>query len=340
LKQVTTGSEVTIRPWRQEDRGEVLRLLTASLGGGPSGSRQPDFFEWKHRANPFGRSLLLVAEADHRIVGLRAFLRWTFRLEGRSIHAVRAVDTATHPDFQGQGIFSKLTMTALDALGEEAELVFNTPNEKSLPGYLKMGWIRVGTIRVLLRVRRPLRVLGRGWGRVPVAPVSRDLIGGVPAAEFLGNDDALTRLLEAEDAPRGRLRTARTLEYLRWRYVAPSLDYRAVVRERAGQVLGAAIFRVRVRGSLSECTIADLLVPAGDVRTARGLLSDAARAYPVDHAACSFPLGSTARRGARACGFLPAPGGITLAARALRSEPFEVGRSQAWFLSLGDLEVF
>jgi GNAT superfamily N-acetyltransferase len=253
LKQVTTGSEVTIRPWRQEDRGEVLRLLTASLGGGPSGSRQPDFFEWKHRANPFGRSLLLVAEADHRIVGLRAFLRWTFRLEGRSIHAVRAVDTATHPDFQGQGIFSKLTMTALDALGEEAELVFNTPNEKSLPGYLKMGWSRVGTIRVLLRVRRPLRVLGRGWGRVPVAPVSRDLIGGVPAAEFLGNDDALTRLLEAEDAPRGRLRTARTLEYLRWRYVAPSLDYRAVVRERARARVSLGVHHRGSPGSRRGC---------------------------------------------------------------------------------------
>ncbi len=61
-----------------------------------------------------------------------------------AVRAVRAVDTATHPDHQGRGIFSTLTPTRSRRCGSRADLVFNTPNEKSLPGYLKMGWQIVG----------------------------------------------------------------------------------------------------------------------------------------------------------------------------------------------------
>ena len=93
-----------------------------------------------HPVDPFGRSFMLVAETDGRIVGLRAFMRWEFVAGDRRFRAVRAVDTATHPDHQGKGIFSRLTLEALDSLRDQADFIFNTPNEKSLPGYLKMGW--------------------------------------------------------------------------------------------------------------------------------------------------------------------------------------------------------
>ena len=85
---------------------------------------------------------MLVAEADGRIVGLRAFMRWEFAAGDRRFRAVRAVDTATHPDYQGQGIFSRLTLEALDALRDQADFVFNTPNEKSLPGLPEDGMAR------------------------------------------------------------------------------------------------------------------------------------------------------------------------------------------------------
>ena len=38
-----------------------------------------------------------------QLVALRAFMRWTWRSGGRDVTAVRAVDTATHPDWRGQG---------------------------------------------------------------------------------------------------------------------------------------------------------------------------------------------------------------------------------------------
>ena len=56
-------------------------------------------------------------------------------------------------------MFSRLTRAALDALDGQVDLVFNTPNGKSGPGYLKLGWREVGRVPVAVRVRRPLRLL-------------------------------------------------------------------------------------------------------------------------------------------------------------------------------------
>lgn len=340
------GEAVTTRAYRNADEAEVLDLLSMSLGPGPAGRRSPEFFRWKHLENPFGQSLLLLAESAGRIVGLRAFMRWRFRVDGRSVRAVRAVDTATHPDHRGAGIFSRLTEGALRELRGEAELVFNTPNDKSLPGYLKMGWRPVGRIPVAIRIRRPLPVL-RGARRLRSSTGSPSTIRPAPgvdgetAAEALA-DPELSALLEEAAAPIARFATPRDAAFLDWRYgAAPLLDYRGMREHIEGKLAGIALFRVRQRGSLWESTVADLIVRPGDARTARRLLRRVAGAAAVDHVACSFPLGSEPARAARGRGFLRSPGGPTLTAKALRGDlrpdPYE---RRSWALCLGDLEVF
>jgi len=317
----------------------VLGLLDASLGGGPAGRRPPEFFTWKHLDNPFGRSLLLVAEHDDRLIGLRAFMRWRLAAGDRDLTAVRAVDTATHPDFQGMGVFSRLTRAALDAMEGQVDLVFNTPNGKSGPGYLKLGWREVGRVPVAVRVRRPLRLLtsrrARPGGPAPTPPVAAG-----PAAATLEDADAVAALLGREPTP-GGLATPRTVEYLRWRYgAAPLLGYRGVAEERGGELTGLALFRVRPRGGLWESTVAEVLA-GGDPATARRLLRRVAAAAPVDHLTLHAPAGSPLARAARRCGYLPSPAGIRLVVnpRTAGIDP-DPTRLDAWALSLGDLEVF
>jgi GNAT superfamily N-acetyltransferase len=336
VRQRAAELGVSVRPFVDEDLPRVLDLLDASLGGGPAGRRPPEFFTWKHLDNPFGRSLLLVAEHQDRLIGLRAFMRWRFRAGQRTLAAVRAVDTATHPDFQGLGVFSRLTRAALEAMDGQVDLVFNTPNGKSGPGYLKLGWREVGKVPVSVRARRPLRLLLSGRARPhPEPPVAAD-----EAVAALADEAALAALLAREPAPRG-LATPRTPEYLRWRYgAAPLLGYRAVTEERGGQLAGIALFRVRPRGRLWESTVAEVLA-GGEEATARRLLSRVAAAAPVDHLTLHAPAGTPLHRAARRGGFLPSPAGILLVANprtaGLAPDPT---RLDAWALSLGDLEVF
>jgi hypothetical protein len=337
-------ADVTVRPFVDGDLPAVLDLMTASLGGGPAGHRSEPFFRWKHLDNPFGRSFLIVAEDEGRMVGLRAFMRWGFETEGRTVSAVRAVDTSTHPDHQGRGIFTLLTLRALDELRGDTDLVFNTPNGKSLPGYLKMGWTVTGRVPVAIRPVRPVRVARRvrrlDSADGPDRP--EPAVEALTAAAALDDTAAVEALLGAAGGPETRLHTHRTVAFLRWRYGEGSgLGYRAVAVERAGALRGVAIFRVRARGGLWEGTVADLIVERGDAATAGRLLGAVRRAARVDHVACALPAGSDGARAARRRGFLPAPGGVTLVTNVLRPpvapDPTGLG---AWAFSLGDLEVF
>ena len=64
------GEAIHVRMYRDEDLPAVLELLQAALGESPLLLRTPDLFRWKHIDNPFGRSVMLVAEVNETIVGL------------------------------------------------------------------------------------------------------------------------------------------------------------------------------------------------------------------------------------------------------------------------------
>ncbi len=108
-----TAEEIEIRPATAIDRAQVVELCQLALGWRPD---QPNerFFAGS-TTKTFGTSPIWVAtDSDGRFLGVRTFMRWRFiDPSGAKLDIVRAVDTATHPDAQGRGIFTKLTLGAL-----------------------------------------------------------------------------------------------------------------------------------------------------------------------------------------------------------------------------------
>jgi GNAT superfamily N-acetyltransferase len=142
---------MVIREASESDIDGILKVLKASLGE-VSSKKTREVWNYKHINNPFGKSLVLIAIVNGEIVGVRAFMRWQWQLGSKVYSCFRAVDTATDPNFQGKGIFKKLTLKALDlGIKEKSNFVFNTPNSQSRPGYLKMGWKVVGKVPVYIR---------------------------------------------------------------------------------------------------------------------------------------------------------------------------------------------
>jgi hypothetical protein len=183
-----------------------------------------------------------------------------------------------------------MTLESIDELrAGGVDFVFNTPNEQSRPGYLKMGWQEVGRLSAAVRPSGG-RALGRMLrSRVPADRWSRATQAGDPAARVLA-EPGVRQLLDQLAPPRG-LRTHRSVDYLRWRYSFEPLAYRALA---AGDdaTRGIAIFRIRRRGSAEEVALCELLVPAGDTRAERELERSVARVSGGDYV---IRLGSSDR---------------------------------------------
>lgn len=273
-----------------------------------------------------------MAVAGGRLAGFRTFVRWEFdHPDGRVRRAVRAVDTATHPDFQGRGVFKTLTLHAVDELRDEGvDFVFNTPNAQSRPGYLKMGWHEVGRLPVWVRPAGPGAALRMARARVPAGKWSLPCEAGHAAAEVLrgGGLDALL----GSQPPARHLRTRRSGAFLAWRYGLPELRYR-VLTLGIDAANGFVVFRLRPRGQAIEVVVADVVVPAGDTSAERALLRRLASMRLGDY------LIRIDRRRLPAGRFLPLVGqGPILTWRSLVQT--DAPGLADWDLVLGDIELF
>ncbi|MCA1846727.1 MAG: GNAT family N-acetyltransferase [Actinobacteria bacterium] len=324
------GSEYVCRRAVSGDRPAILALCRSCLGWR---SDAPDeaFFMWKHDENAFGDSPAWVAQTpDGAIIGVRVLLRWCFRDErGKALSAVRAVDTATHPDWQGKGVFSALTRGALPELGQEGvDFVFNTPNDKSLPGYLKMGWSKVGKVPVATRLGSIGALRRVGGARSAAELWSEPVDAGEAATETFLDHGGVEKLLARTRWPE-KLRTDRSPAFFSWRYSFAPLHYRAFP---LGDSLpdGVIVFRVRRRGSAREAAVCDVVAPPG--ARLRSAFGEIARQTGADY------LLASASSAGLAAGFIPAVGlGPVLTWRPVNRAGIPAMSDLG--LALGDIEL-
>ena len=317
--KVTMVTVTNTRRLEDRDIEPVLELMRLSLGESSLLARTPALFQWKHLDNPFGRSIALVAEEDDRIVGLRTFMRWDLQIpDGGLLKCVRAVDTATHPDYQRRGIFRRLTEEGVEiASAEGIDLVFNTPNELSKPGYLKMGWQEVGRIGAMVR---PSLILLRP------GPSS----DSTTAEEYLREPIQVLDPRHGDRPARGA-RTPRSADYLQWRFAShPTARYYLAEADGA-----AAILRPNRRNGRSELVLADTFGNPGKA------IGAAVRAKRSAYLATWFSSGSPEKAAAIRHGFVPIPGyrALTLVMRPLGELPLDLTMMRGWDLAVSDLEL-
>ncbi len=305
---------------RDSDVPAILEVLKRALGETPILRRTEALWNWKHRDNPFGPSLVLVAESDGQIAGVRALMRWDMATpSGDLLRCLRPVDTATDPAFARMGIFSNLTLGAIEsAKAAGLDLIFNTPNQASGPGYEKMGWKHIAPIGVMAR---PILRVG---SKVP------EDIAPDPALFFTrGPDEAGGPVI---DRPARGLRTPRSAEYMKWRFSGhPTVRYGLI--ESGGQT---AIVRPNLRSGRKEIVVSELF--GSHVSSAVRHVARVARAR---YLAAWFSPASSERRAAIAGGLIPIPWvrALTLMALPLRDLPIDIHSIDNWDISLGDLEL-
>jgi GNAT superfamily N-acetyltransferase len=261
---MSDSGELTLRAVDPADMPDVIDVCGRALAWSDD-DVDAEFFRWKHLDNPFGRSPIWVAVDDDLpgdpIVGVRAMMRWDLEgPDGARRTMTRAVDTATLPTHQGRGIFKRLTLAAVEQLTDDGlSAVFNTPNDKSRPGYLKMGWETVGKVPVTVRPRNPSAMLAMVRSRVPAEKWGTDTAAGLDPAAALADEDAVERAI-ARNPASSVWSTPMSVPYLRWRTGFGPLRCRV---EPFGDRIddGFLVFRLRRRGVLTQLSLLHVVGP-------------------------------------------------------------------------------
>lgn len=314
-----------VREANPKDIPEIINVLKASLGEADLPITEI-IWNFKHFRNPFGSSLVLVAEEDGEITGVRAFMRWKWQKGEKIYNTFRAVDTATHPLFQGKGIFKRLTLEAVEIGAKTGNsFVFNTPNDNSRSGYLKMEWREAGNIKVALE---------------PVFNMSGLFIKEDPV--YSSNFNSSIKDIESlclnwnkRMRVQKKIFTPKSLKYLKWRYEDNPLQSYEIAVASNFYIAGY----VKKRKNIRELRIAELICNEDLMtqREVRGIIKKWSRRFKVQVVSYAPTILKT--------GFPVIIGNfgpiLTVRKLQLADNDFEQVRNVSnWDYHLGDLELF
>jgi GNAT superfamily N-acetyltransferase len=245
---------IAIREASPADTDQILSLMDDVFSAQQyfASTRSRESWNWKYEKNVFGKPIHIVATSDERIVGFRSFWPWEFICRGQVLKAYQPVDTVVHPDYQGQGLFTKLTAKAVEqAMKIKADLLFNFPNQNSLSGYLKLGWNYVAKLPWLIKPIKPFHLLKTLKNKEKATPVELD-------ERYRITPEMCVELLERESFD-GLLRTRQSKEFLWWRYGENLFFKYGALQVNKGKKKLSAIFELNQKGTRREMIIVDIL---------------------------------------------------------------------------------
>ncbi len=309
--------------------------------------RPREHFVWKYHDNPVGRAVITVAEASSGIVGVYALVPTRIRLGDRLVLGAQSLDTMTHTDFRGQGMFVALARACMEtASANGVEILYGFPNDASYHGFVnRLGWKHADDIPRWVRLLNPdsvaamprpiqhlasigLRILWTGNS----APKGIDVRTNRPSVDEL-------LALAGSDVPDSRCRVERSRDWYSWRFDSASQrKYLWFSAYREGRLRAWAAFGINEWGEVPLLDMAGI-----EAEALEAVVSSATR-----HAKAlglgvleSFTNDQVAERALRSCGYFRR-GSLPLIVRSLpsRDPRSKISLPTSWYISSEDADTF
>jgi GNAT superfamily N-acetyltransferase len=136
-------------------------LLSEVFGAGPKFT--PEAIAWRYRDNPAGVVVGADAWAGETLAAHYVTCPLQAVVEGRTLKGVLSMNTATHPNHQGKGLFTTLAHNTYEqARAAGYDFVLGVANANSTPGFLrKLAFQHVGSLQAGVLLSPPRRFAGR-----------------------------------------------------------------------------------------------------------------------------------------------------------------------------------
>jgi len=239
-------SEWSVRSAGKEDLNKIRSLYKSVW----SYNRPEQFDQWRYFSSPDCPIPAALAEDGDRLAG--SYTLWPTELKiGKSVFlGAQSMDTMTHPDYQGQGVFTKLAEACYEIAADRGfKVLYGFPNPLSYPGFVKrLGWTHTGDITHWIRLIKP-----SGHSKIPgpIKPIADLATRLLPRGSKRDFEIVLEKPTEQDIEPllthwrseSGTCRIERSPEWLSWRYASEAEnDYQWVAAYRNGVLKAAAVW--------------------------------------------------------------------------------------------------
>jgi len=140
---------------------ELITLSKAYYSSGDIIDKR--YLNWQYLNNPAGTPFLFTSkeESTGSLTGQYLVLPMDYQVMGEIVLGSLSLNTLTHPDHQGKGLFTKMaSATYIDCAKNNNYFTIGFPNPLSYPGFVrKLDFAHLGDIPLLIKPLRPFKIL-------------------------------------------------------------------------------------------------------------------------------------------------------------------------------------
>jgi len=233
-----------------------------------------EVYDWWSFGCPCATSGFMVAESNGSVVGVQPMEIFQYHDRKESFKGGMLTGVAVHPQFRRRGIFSALVKACeQEAWRQGAAFVSTMPNDRSRPGFLKLGYTDLGRRKLLVRLidprdmgARSVPLFGRLVGgaaqciQAALKPTSAE--DGIALRQVSSIPPEVADLAHRHEALFPGLRMHRSAEWWRWRFLeAPTRRYLIYeARTPDGKLIGLGVCTTRWKGRHKVRYLVDLVV--------------------------------------------------------------------------------
>jgi hypothetical protein len=136
-------------PWMHD---QVVRMIAREYGFREQYQDRlmKNFYEHPYQ---LGKSIRIIALDGEKVVGFQSFFHWPYLLDGKPVNTYQSGNSIVDPNYQGQGIFSRL-LNYMDEILEDKQIDFlmGFPVGKSYNSFIRNKWINILNLNWYIKV--------------------------------------------------------------------------------------------------------------------------------------------------------------------------------------------
>lgn len=126
--------------------GEYRKLFLSCFPGATH--LNEEYLDWLYLKNPEGPVIGFDAWEGKKLCAHYACIPASVEIFGKQVRALLSLNTSTHPDYRGQGLFTKLAECVYEVAAEKGyKCVYGIANASSTPGFVSnLGFTCMGSL--------------------------------------------------------------------------------------------------------------------------------------------------------------------------------------------------